>query len=114
MKRRTFFKSSVIAAAGLSACKDPGPGNSSPGYIDYKEKYASKQKVTLLKELQNEFLKVEIYSNALFKVDDILNGHKWESWPLAIQDKTIVEVGEVWLNTNRSLTGQYPGRFRLE
>ena len=111
MKRRTFFKSSVVAAAGLTACKNLGPDNNSAAYLGYKEEYAAEQKVSLIKKLQNDFLNVEIFSNALFKVDDFRNGRKWESWPLAIQDKTIVEVGEVWLNTNRSLTGQYPGRF---
>ena len=111
MKRRTFFKSSVVAAAGLTACKNLGPDNNSAAYLGYKEEYAAEEKVSLIKKLQNDFLNVEIFSNALFKVDDLRNGHKWESWPLAIQDKTIVEVGEVWLNTNRSLTGQYPGRF---
>ncbi|HUX96997.1 MAG TPA: DUF5696 domain-containing protein [Bacteroidales bacterium] len=111
MKRRNFLKSSIVAAAGMSACKNPGNNIPAPGYVEYRNEYAVEQKVTLLKELQNEHIKVEIFSNAFFRVEELMNGHKWESWPLAIQDKSIVEAGDVWLNTNRSLTGEYPGRF---
>ena len=111
MKRRNFFKSSLVAAAGITACNNLANQKSIPEYYEYREECDGEHHVTLLKELRNEYIKAEIFSNALFRVEDLKNGHKWESWPLALQDKSIVEVGEVWLNTNRSLTGQYPGRF---
>ena len=114
MERRNFIKSSMSAAAGLSACNDIGRSKPVPGCFEYRNEKAGNKDVTIIKKLKNEFLEVEVFSNAYFCVKDLKNNHRWESWPLAIQDKSIVEIGDVWINTNRSLTGQYPGRFSGE
>jgi hypothetical protein len=68
--------------------------------------------VTVLKTLENSQLAVKIYSNSAIEVDDRVNGRGWKTGPVAIQDKTVVEVGQVWLTTTRDQTIQYPGRFR--
>jgi len=77
----------------------------------YTEYMNEEMPVTLLQTLQNEFLSVKIYSNSYTEIEDIKNGKSWETWSVAIQDKGIVEIGEVWLRTGRSLTHQYPGHF---
>ncbi len=111
MDRRNFLTSTVAATAGLAACKNIGSESENNRYLEYKKEYVPKQKVVVIKTIANEFLSVRIFSNAVFHVEDLKNGHKWESWPLALQDKGIIEKGDVWLNTDRSLTEQYPGRF---
>jgi len=77
----------------------------------YSEYMEEEQPVTVLKVLENDFLSVKIYSNSYTEIEDLINNKKWETWSVAIQDKSEVEVGEVWLRTGRSLTHQYPGRF---
>ncbi len=68
--------------------------------------------VTVLKTLDNTQLAVKVYSNSAIEIEDRLNGRSWKTGPVAIQDKTVVEVGQVWLTTTRDQTIQYPGRFR--
>ena len=74
--------------------------------------YVKKDKpVTVLQTLRNDFLSVKIYSNSFTEIEDLKNNKSWETWSVAIQDKSIVEIGEVWLSTGRSLTHEYPGHF---
>jgi len=110
MKRRSFVSSSLGLTAGLGMTF---PIN---GYEQNKVKtstsaYAPDQPVDLILRLENKFLLVKIYSNASAEIIDRTNNEKWESWPVALQDKSAVEEGHVWLNTSRSLVQQYPGRF---
>ena len=49
--------------------------------------------VTVLQTLENENLLVKIYSNSFTEIEDLKNNKHWETWPVAIQDKSIVEVG---------------------
>jgi len=67
--------------------------------------------VTILQTLENEYLSVKIYSNSFTEIEDLKHGKSWETWSVALQDKSEVEIGEVWLRTGRSLTHQYPGHF---
>lgn len=73
--------------------------------------YMEEKSVTLLRTLQNDFLRVQIYSDSYTKIEDLITGKTWDTWSVALQDKGMVEIGEVWLRTGRSLTHQYPGRF---
>lgn len=114
MNRRNFLTSAASATAGLAACNKISAGTDDNRYLAYRKEYAPKQKAVVIDAFANEFLSVKIYSNAKFHVEDLKNGEKWESWPLAIQDKGIVEEGHVWLNTDRSQVQQYPGRFAGE
>ena len=78
-------------------------------------KYMEEDKpVTVLQTLENENLSVKIYSNSFTEIEDLKNGKHWDTWSVALQDKGMVEVGEVWLRTGRSLTHQYPGHFYAE
>jgi hypothetical protein len=110
MKRRTFVSSSISLTAGIgTAIQLPGCGNS---HIETSGiQYAADQPVELLLSLENQYLKVKIFNNASTEIHDKRSGEHWESWPVALQDKGIVEEGHVWLNTTRSLVQQYPGRF---
>lgn len=111
MNRRNFFATTITATAGLSACGRMVSENDQPGPGRFRNRFAPKQKPILLKTVSNEYLSVRVFSNALLQVDDLKNKASWESWPLAIQDKSVIEEGEVWINTDRSQTEQYPGRF---
>lgn len=73
---------------------------------------AADAQVTVLKTLENNQLSVRIHSNSAIEIEDRVNGRNWKTGPVAIQDKTVVEVGQVWLTTTRDHTLQYPGRFR--
>ena len=77
----------------------------------YSEYMKENKLVTILKVLENDFLSVKIYSNSFTEIEDLNNGKHWETWSVALQDKGMVEVGEVWMRTGRSLTHQYPGHF---
>ncbi|MFC2124052.1 DUF5696 domain-containing protein [Bacteroidota bacterium] len=110
MKRRTFITSSV-GLAGLSACSTNPDSNNS---LSVNIEYAEDKPVELLKELENSSLKFRIFSNASIVILDKKNDASWETWPVAIQDKGVVEEGHVWLRTGRSITEQYPGRFQGE
>ncbi len=79
--------------------------------VRYSKYMEEDRPLTVLKELENNFLSVKIYSNSYTEIDDRVNNKKWETWSVALQDKSEVEVGEVWLRTGRSLTHQYPGHF---
>jgi hypothetical protein len=96
MNRRNFFATSAAAAAGLAACNKIEPKTDQPPYREFKKEYAPKQKVTLLKTLTNDFLSVKIFSNSLLQIADLKNERNWETWPVAIQDKGIIEEGDVW------------------
>ena len=114
MDRRNFLTTSVAATAGLAACKKISAGTADNHHLENRKEYAPKQKAVVIDTLANEFLSVKIYSNAMFWIEDLKNSEKWESWPLALQDKGIVEEGHAWLNTGRSQVQQYPGRFAGE
>ena len=73
--------------------------------------HPSPDSITHLKTLENEYLRVKIYSNSKMEIEELKNGKKWETWPVALQEKGVVEEGAVWINTDRSISQQYPGRF---
>ena len=74
----------------------------------YSEYMKENKLVTILKVLENDFLSVKIYSNSFTEIEDLNNGKHWETWSVALQDKGMVEVGEVWMRTGRSLTPSIP------
>lgn len=65
----------------------------------------------VLQELQNDFLKVTLYSDASASIIDVRNQAKWRMGPVALQEDSAIDHGEVWLRTGRSICEQYPGRF---
>jgi hypothetical protein len=113
MKRREFFKSSVIASAAigvgsvsaLNSCDSKSDKHKNLRYLN------NPQKETKLQQFENNFLKVEIYSNAVIRVLDKQNNQHWETLTVAIQDETTLDEGKLWTRKDRAMGEQYPGRF---
>ena len=65
----------------------------------------------VLQELENDFLKVTLYADASALIVDVRNESMWRMGPVALQEDSPIDIGEVWLRTERSVCEQYPGRF---
>jgi len=111
MKRRSFLKTTVIGGAATAA---------SQLVLEscHKDKAASsfvtmvkKPEVSLLAGLENEWLKVDILSDASTSVIDKKNSITWQSGPVALQEFGPIDEGHVWLRQERSMCEEYPGRF---
>ena len=106
-----------LSSACLACAQAPsGPPGVAAALPPLTYHHGADAQVTVLKTLENSHLAVKIYSNSAIEIEDRVNGRNWKTGPVAIQDKTVVEVGQVWLTTTRDQTLQYPGRFfgRLE
>lgn len=65
-----------------------------------------------IKSLENEYMKVVIYSDATADLLDEKTNTKWRMGPVAFQEQGPIDIGHVWLRSGRSICEQYPGRFR--
>jgi hypothetical protein len=65
----------------------------------------------MLWSAENEFLSVSLHADASVDIRDKTNGATWRMGSVAFQEDGPVEVGHVWLRTDRSLCEQFPGRF---
>ena len=65
-----------------------------------------------LLRLQSDDLDATIFSDATASIQDVRNNFEWRMGPVAFQDETPIEVGHVWVRTDRSSCEQFPGRFR--
>lgn len=63
---------------------------------------------------ENEYLKVTVQPDASVQIIDKINDVVWEMGPVALQEEGPIDVGHVWLRTERSICEQYAGRFRGE
>jgi len=110
MKRRSFLQ--LAAGTGLTSL---GPNSLSlelpPSQASVSILGEPQIEPIVLQELENEFLKVTLYSDASASIIDLRNQAKWRMGPVALQEDSPIDVGEVWLRTDRSVCEQYPGRF---
>ena len=58
----------------------------------FSEHLEGHQPATVLKVLENDHLTVNIYSNSYTEIEDRVSNKKWETWSVAIQDKSEVEI----------------------
>lgn len=105
MKRRSFFKSSTALSASLFI----RPFDTVD--IDPHERLSLSDQVHKLKEIENDYLHFILYNDASAIVIDKNSGATWNMGPVAIQDKSEIEEGHVWLRNSRGQHDQYPGRF---
>ena len=116
MKRRSFLQLSAAGAVALTSKPDEVveklAESGKSRWIATQEKYLREPEV--LKTLENDFLKVAIFSDATATILDHKTGAEWRMGPVAFQDASPIDVGEVWVRTGRSVCEQYPGRFRGE
>jgi hypothetical protein len=113
MKRRSFLKSSAIAGAALGSLSTMKSCDQ-PESIQQPEFFQNLPERTAVKNLENEFLSVHIFSDASLSVKDKKNGKNWETFRVALQDKGTVEETNVWMRGDRTLMEQYPAHFVLE
>ena len=66
----------------------------------------------MLWSAENEFLAVTIHTDASADIRDKTNNVFWRMGSVAFQEDGPIEVGHVWLRTDRSLCEQFPGRFQ--
>ncbi len=66
----------------------------------------------VIKQLENEYMKVVIYSDATADLLDKKTNTKWRMGPVAFEEAGPIDVGHVWQRSGRSICEQYPGRFR--
>ena len=109
MKRRSFLKQGIATGGALYSIRESATAAVSPA-ATAKPGNASQ----VLQELRNGHLHAVLYADASALIRDLNTGQEWRMGPVAIQDKSEVETGEVWLRTSRSQTDQYPGRFAGE
>jgi hypothetical protein len=124
MERRNFLKSAILLTAGagaisggLAACNDETEKKTEPQQPSAKPSTPTAQKryerppVKVLKELDNEYLHVILYSDATAQITDKRNDFIWNIGSVAIQDESPIEEYHLWTRKERSFTEQYPARF---
>ena len=99
MNRRTFCQ--MMAAAATMA----------PAWSFTQETHASAGPAKELMTLENEFLSVTIYSDAAAVIVDRKNDETWRMGRVALQEESPLDIGHVWVRSERSICEQYPGRF---
>ena len=113
MKRRDFIRTAGVAgvSAGIAvqttSCTNEGSsGIKEPVFFtgEIKEK-------TVLKNPENEFLKLLVWSDASIEITDKKRNTTWKTGPVAMQEEGALDVGHVWIRQDRSVCEQYPGRF---
>lgn len=118
MKRRDFFKSAAIltASAGVlgfvDACTDKKKEQTKHEEPKRLEpKVIQRPPSEIVKDIENEFLKVTVYSDATFVIYDKKNDYEWKTAPVAIQDEGGLENYQLIARSERYATEQFPGHF---
>ncbi len=112
MKRRDFLKTSAILGgsaslgAGAVSCVNSTGESQQIQYLD-----GEAIQIGLLKEFENDRLRVRLSNNASAEIYDKRNDMYWTMGPVALQEYGPIEEGHVWLMQERSMCQQYPGRF---
>jgi hypothetical protein len=63
-------------------------------------------------QIENEFLLFQQRGDATAVVRDKRTGAEWRMGRVALQEDSQIDVGAVWMRTERSICEQFPGRFR--
>jgi hypothetical protein len=115
VNRRDFLKSSIVVggasltvssgAISLSSCSDKNGPRPTFTYI------TPPTEIKELQLLENNFVKVQIFSNAVIEVQDKKNEQHWKTYAAAIQDETVIRESQLWGRTGRGMGEQFPGRF---
>ena len=106
MDRRHFIRRTALgslALRGVAATAAEASGNPPAGPTP-----------AVLRRLENRFLAVVVFADGSASIEDKTRGVTWAMGPVALQDKSEIEVGEVWLRGERGIAEQYPGRFAGE
>jgi len=106
LDRRHFIRRTALgslALRGVAATAAEASGNRPAGPTP-----------AVLRRLENRFLAVVVFADGSASIEDKARRVAWAMGPVALQDKSEIEVGEVWLRGERGIAEQYPGRFAGE
>ena len=114
MERRDVLKGLSLAgtlamgpiAPAFAAIRDPLQLQQYPPSLNAASAGAS------LIQLENEYLSVALFADASARIIDRKNHYEWRMGSVAPQEESEIDVGDVWVRTERSVCEQYPGRFR--
>jgi len=104
--RRDFIRHTAVGSLALRAV--------AASARDEREGAPSGPAPAVLRRLENRFLAVAVLADGSASIEDKPRGVVWAMGPVALQDKSEIEVGEVWLRGERGIQEQYPGRFAGE
>jgi hypothetical protein len=114
MNRRKFLQ--TIAAAGAMSAQPAWPLGTSVSDVNAPHPFPHELNNPTgnkpLFQLENEFLRVTLFPDATSIILDRKHAAQWRMGPVAFQEEAEIDVGAVWLRTDRSICEQYPGRFR--
>jgi len=107
MDRRSFLQ--LAAGTGLASL-GPNSLSAEPGLAKALARTVAEPQAepSVLQELGNEFLKVFLHSDGSASIFDIKNQATWRMGPVAFQEDSPIDRGEVWLRSGRSICEQYP------
>jgi hypothetical protein len=110
MNRRKFLSATAATAAMIPLHKLMA------GEPEVMKEYlaATSTGRKVLKQMENDYMKVIVNSDASMEITDKQNKHTWLAGPVAMQEEGTIDVGHHWLRTDRGSLEQYPGRFAGE
>ncbi len=113
MKRRNFLKSSaLLGTAAIGAGVITATESCSSGKVSDRPKYITPPAdIIILQELENDFMKIKIFSNGVIEAMDKKNNQTWKTFTASMQDETVIDEGKQWSRSDRAMGEQYPGRF---
>ena len=68
--------------------------------------------VPTLWQAENDFLAVTVAADAQITIQDKLHHQTWQTGRVALQEISSIDIGHVWLRTQRSICEQYTSHFR--
>lgn len=118
MNRRSFFRNASLAGVTAAAL----PLVTSCSSDDDRILYASELTylpntyldAEILEVMENDFLKVSLFTDASMDILDKLNSRTWHIGAVALQEEGPIEEDHVWLRNERSMCEQFSGRFHGE
>lgn len=119
MNRREFIRTSSVAGAvalgaghlraQTEATETACAEQSHPLPAGLSSEAAAGQ---LLLQLETPYLSFTLFADATARIVDRKSDTEWRMGPVALQDESEIDIGSVWIRTERSICEQYPGRFR--
>ena len=114
VNRRDFLKSStVLGTAAVSGSVASAMSSFVPEEkkVSSPDSYLPSDEIRELQVLENDWMKVTIFSNGQIKAIDKKNQQAWETFAVAIQDETVIRESMLWGRDGRAMGEQFPARF---
>ena len=105
MKRRDFIRTAGVAgvSAGIAVQTTSCTNEGSSGIKEPVFFTGEIKEETVLKNPENEFLKLLVWSDASIEITDKKRNTTWKTGPVAMQEEGALDVGHVWIRQDLSL-----------